>query len=273
MRAISEVISRNAIGDGTVSQHSLQALRAILLDLGHVDAFVLPGVKRERVPVMVGGLTVLIGAMQELGVQRLQAINAGLRLGVLSDLELRANRRDRRDAAIRSCMGRFRVDTQRALRTAGIATLLYERLQPQLDNHRHYLAWSAMLHETGLAISMTGSHKHGAYIVEHADLGGFTTREQRMLATFVLGQKGNLRKVREALMEPDVARAVLALRLAVVLMHARADNDLDGLRLRMKGRIEIDLPRELLAKHPTLAPWFEKEEGFWGDVGIGFQVR
>ena len=273
MRAISEVISRNAIGDGAVSQASLHALRDILLELGHVDAFNMPGVKRERVPVMVGGLTVLIGAMQELKVTRLQAINAGLRLGVLSDLELRANRRDRRDAAIRSCMGRFRVDTQRALRTAGIATLLYERLQPQLDNHRHYLAWSAMLHETGLAISMTGAHKHGAYIVEHADLGGFTTREQRMLATFVLGQKGNLRKVREALLEPDVARAVLALRLAVVLMHARADNDLDGLRLRMKGRIEIDLPRELLAKHPTLAPWFEKEEGFWGDVGIGFQVR
>jgi len=273
MRAISEVILRNGIGDGTVSQASLHALRDILFDVGHVDAFLLPGVKRERVAVMVGGLTVLIGAMHELQVERLQAINAGLRLGVLSDLELRANRRDRRDAAIRTCMGRFRVDTQRALRTAGIATLIYERLQPQSDNHHHYLAWSAMLHEIGLAISMSGAHKHGAYIVEHADLGGFTTREQRMLATFVLGQKGNLRKIREALAEPDLARALLALRLAVVLMHARADNDLDGLRLRMKGRIEIDLPRELLAKHPTLAPWFEKEACFWEEVGVGFQVR
>ena len=91
----------------------------------------LPGVKRERVPVMVGGLTVLIGAMQELKVERLTAINAGLRLGVLSDLELRANRRDRRDAAIRACMGRFGVDSGRALRTVGIATQLFERLQPQ----------------------------------------------------------------------------------------------------------------------------------------------
>jgi len=273
MRAISEVIGRNAIGDGTVSQASLQALRDILIGLGHVDAFALQGVKRDRVPVMVGGLTVLIGAMQELKVERLQAINAGLRLGVLSDLELRANRRDRRDAAIRSCMQRFRVDTQRALRTCGIATLLYERLQPQADSQPHYLAWSAMLHEIGLAISMSGAHKHGAYIVEHVDLGGFTTREQRLLATLVLGQKGNLRKIREALLDPDLAKAVLALRLAVVLMHARADNDIGGLRLRMKGRIEIDLPPELLARHPTLAPWFEKEECSWNEVGIGFQAK
>ena len=273
MRAISEVIGRNAVGDGTVSQASLHALRDILLELGHVDAFSLSGVKRDRVPVMVGGLTVLIGAMQELKVERLHAINAGLRLGVLSDLELRANRRDRRDAAIRACMGRFRVDSQRALRTCGIATLLYERLQPQADNHTHYLSWSAMLHEIGLAISMSGAHKHGAYIVEHADLGGFTTREQGMLATLVLGQKGNLRKVREALVDADLAKALLALRLAVVLMHARADNDLAGLRLRMKGKIEIDLPPELLARHPTLAPWFEKEECHWNEVGVAFQVR
>lgn len=273
MRAISEVIARNAIGDGTVSLASLHALRDILIELAHVDAFCLPGVKRERVPVMVGGLTVLIGAMQELKVGHLNAINAGLRLGVLSDLELRANRRDRRDAAIRTCMGRFRVDSGRALRTVNIATVLFERLQPQADTHRPYLAWAAMLHEIGLAISMSGAHKHGAYIVEHADLGGFTTREQRMLATLMLGQKGNLRKIRESLVEPDFAKAVLALRLAVVLMHARADDDIAGLRLRMKSRIELDLPPGLMGKHPTLAPWLEKEAEAWGEVGMAFQLR
>ncbi|MBQ5963882.1 Ppx/GppA phosphatase family protein [Massilia sp. ZL223] len=273
MRAISEVIARNTIGDGTVSQASLHALRDILLELGHVDAFSLPGVKKERVPVMVGGLTVLIGVMQELKIPRLTAINAGLRLGVLSDLELRANHRDRRDAAIRACLRRFDVDPQRAMRTAGIAAAMYERLQPQGDNLHHYLAWSSMLHEVGLAVSMTGAHKHGAYIVENADLAGFTTREQRLMSTLVLGQKGNLRKIRESLGEPDLAKAVLALRLAVVFMHARADEDLAGLRLRLKGRVEIELPPDLLAKHPTLAPWFEKEEGFWNEIGLPFQVR
>jgi exopolyphosphatase/guanosine-5'-triphosphate,3'-diphosphate pyrophosphatase len=263
-----------------MSQASLQALRDILLELGHVDAFNMPGIKRERVPVMVGGLTVLIGVMQELGVQQLTTINAGLRLGVLSDLELRANSRDRRDAAIRACMRRFGVDSQRAMRTANIASRLFDMLAPA--DAQHYLCWSAMLHEVGLQISMTGAHKHGAYIVEHADLPGFTTREQRLMGTLVLGQKGNLRKIREALGDPDVAKAVLALRMAVVFMHARADDDLAGLGLRMQtrlrtrldsARIELDLPAGLLAKHPTLGPWLQKEEGAWGEIGIPFQVR
>ena len=280
MRAINEVILRNSIGDGSMSQASLHALRDILLELGHVDAFNMPGIKKERVPVMVGGLTVLIAVMQELGVERLTAINAGLRLGVLSDLELRANRRDRRDAAIRACMRRFGVDGQRALRTSHIASRLYETLAP--IDAQHYLCWSAMLHEVGLAISMTGAHKHGAYIVEHADLPGFTTREQRLMGTLVLGQKGNLRKIRESLLELDMAKAVLALRMAVVFMHARADDDLAGLNVRVVqrlktrldgARIELDLPAGLMAKHPTLAPWLQKEEEAWSEIGVPFQVK
>lgn len=271
MRAINEVIGRNGIGDGSMSQASLHALRDILLELGHVDAFTLPGIKKERVPVMAGGLTVLIAVMQELGIDRLTAINAGLRLGVLSDLELRANRRDRRDAAIRACMRRFGVDSQRALRTAHIASALYDQLDPA--DAQHYLCWSAMLHEVGLQISMTGFHKHGAYIVEHADLPGFTTREQRLMSNLVLGQKGNLRKIREALQEPDVAKAVLALRMAAVFMHARADDDLAGLRVRMRQRIELELPAGLLARHPTLAPWLQKEVEAWNEVGMAFVAR
>jgi exopolyphosphatase/guanosine-5'-triphosphate,3'-diphosphate pyrophosphatase len=272
IRAIAEVIARNGLGDGTMSLASLLALRDRLVELGHVDAFDLPGVKRERVIVMAGGLSILIGVMQELGVNSMTAINAGLRLGVLSDLELRASRRDRRDQAIQDCMHRFGVDGGRAARTAAIAGKLFDRLAPQDDSVKPHLLRASMLHEVGQAVSHTGAHKHAAYIVEHADLPGFTAREQRLMATLVLGQKGNLRKVRDALGVPDQARAVLALRLAAVFMHARVDADVDALRLRMKNRIEIETPRGWLGQHPTVAAWFEKEAAAWGEVGVGFQV-
>jgi len=272
IRAIAEVIARNGIGDGSMSLPSLLALRDKLVELGHVDAFDLPGVKRERVIVMAGGLSILIGVMQELGVKTMTAINAGLRLGVLSDLELRANRRDRRDQAIQDCMRRFGLDEARAARTAAIAGRLFDRLAPQDDTVKPQLLRASLLHEVGLAVSHTGAHKHAAYIVEHADLPGFTAREQRLMSTLVLGHKGNLRKVREVLAVPDLARAVLALRLAAVFMHARVDGDVDALRLRMKGRIEIETPRGWLRQHPTVAAWFEKEAAAWGEVGVGFQV-
>jgi exopolyphosphatase/guanosine-5'-triphosphate,3'-diphosphate pyrophosphatase len=272
IRAINEVITRNRLGDGTMSVASLLALRDRLIEAGHVDAFDLPGIKRERVIVMAGGLSVLLGAMQEFGVRAITAINAGLRLGVLSDLDLRARRSDRRDSAIQDCMRRFGVDEQRALRTAATARQLYDRLGSADDGVRRHLLWSCMLHEVGQAVSHTGAHKHAAYIVEHADLPGFTKHEQRLMSTIVLAQKGNLRKVREALGEPDLARSVLALRLAAVFMHARVDDQLDGLRLRMKNRIEIEVPRGWLVQHPTVAAWFDKEAAAWAEVGVGFQV-
>jgi exopolyphosphatase/guanosine-5'-triphosphate,3'-diphosphate pyrophosphatase len=272
IRAISEVIARNGIGDGSMSTASLLALRDRLVQLGHVDAFDLPGVKRERVIVMVGGLSILIGVMQELGVKSMTAINAGLRLGVLSDLELRASRRDRRDVAIQDCQRRFGADPQRAARTASIARKLFEKLAPQDEAVKHHLLRACLLHEVGQAVSHTGAHKHAAYIVEHADLPGFTAREQRLMSTIVLGQKGNLRKVREALGVPDLAKAVLAMRLAAVFMHARVDGDVDGLKVRMKGRIEIETPRAWLAQHPTVAAWFDKEAAAWSEVGVAFQV-
>jgi exopolyphosphatase/guanosine-5'-triphosphate,3'-diphosphate pyrophosphatase len=169
-------------------------------------------------------------------------------------------------------MRRFKVDEQRALRTASIARQLFNRLGAGDDDLCRYLLWSCMLHEVGQTVSHTGAHKHAAYIVEHADLPGFTSREQRLMSTIVLAQKGNLRKVRESLGTPEMARAVLALRLAAVFMHARVDSDIDGLRLRMKQRIDIDTPRGWLKQHPTVAAWFDKETAAWGEVGVGFQV-
>jgi len=61
--------------------------------------------------------------------------------------------------------------------------------------------------------------------------------------------------------------------MAVVFMHARADEDLAGLNMRMRQRIELELPAGLLAKHPTLGPWLQKEEGAWNEVGIPFQAK
>jgi exopolyphosphatase/guanosine-5'-triphosphate,3'-diphosphate pyrophosphatase len=274
IRAIADVIAKNGIGDGTLSRESLLALRDRLVAFGHVGAVDLSGIKRERVPVMVGGLAVLIGVLQELGIERMRAINAGLRLGVLSDLELRANRHDRRDQAILACIRRFGVDEPRALRTAALAHKLYTTLAPHDETLAPYLRWSCMLHEVGQAVSHSGAHKHAAYIVEHADLPGFTTREQRTMATLVVGQKGNLRKIRDALADPDFAKAVLALRLAAMLMHARiGDADIGGLKLQMKSRIEIEAPRDWMAGHPTVACWLDQEREWWTEVDRPLTVR
>ena len=130
-----------------------------------------------------------------------------------------------------------------------------------------------LFRSVGMVVSHSGYHKHGAYMIENADLPGFTSGEQRLLSKLVLGQKGNLRKLDGSLVDVDFAKAVLALRLAVMAMHSRIDVLADELRVKMKSRIEIEIRRDWIRQHPTLAYWIEKEQDWWGEAGIEFIVR
>ena len=273
IRAIHDAISKNALGDGTLSVKSMEALKARLVQYGHISRIELIGMKPDRAAVMVGGLAILIGLMQELGIKSLTPIEAGLRMGLLWDLQLRATKRDRREQSVREFLQRFHADEGRANHVANAASAIYGQLKPAGDSYGKHLYWSGLLHEVGLAVSQSGYHKHAAYLIENADLPGFTTREQRVMSTLILAQKGNLRKINDALGDPDFAKAVLALRLAVIFMHSRIDVATDAMRVKMKGRIELEIKRELIAHHPTLSYSMQKERECWDEVGTDLSIK
>ena len=272
-RAIAEIIAKNNLGDGRLSSAGLEALKQRFIDVGQVAKIDMPGLRPDRASTIIGGLAILIALVRELDIGAVLPIEAGLRMGVMWDLYLRSMQRDRREQSVAALARKFHVDHERAARVAQQAGALYAQLKPAGENCVRPLQWSAMLHEIGLALSQTGYHKHTAYMVENADLPGFTTREQKLMGKLVLAQKGNLRKVAEALADPDFAKAVLALRMAVLLMHARMEATSAELKMRMKNRIELEIKREWVASHPTLAFWIEKEQECWDEVGVDFSVR
>ncbi|RJG01947.1 Ppx/GppA phosphatase family protein [Noviherbaspirillum sedimenti] len=273
IRAIADAIVRNSLGDGKLSYKSMEALKARLIEFGHVGRIDLLGMKPDRAAIIMGGLAVLMGVLRELRVKNLQPLEAGLRMGVLRDLQLRATRRDRRELSVQGFLERFALDATRADRVAQIASGLYAQLKPSSNAYERQLYWSGLLHEVGMVVSHSGYHKHGAYMIENADLPGFTTGEQRLLSKLVLGHKGNLRKLNGMLADADFAKAVLALRLAVMAMHSRIDVLADELRVKMKSRIELEIRRDWSRQHATLAYWIEKEQEWWAEAGIEFVVR
>ena len=273
IRAIADIIARNQLGDGLLSVASLAALKQRFIAFGHVSKIDMPGLRPDRAGTIIGGLAILIGLFRELAIEQMTPIEAGLRMGVMWDLYLRSTKRDRREQSVRATMHKFHVDEGRAKRVATDALAIYAQLKPASDTLGTSLRWSGLLHEVGMVVSQTGYHKHAAYIVENADLPGFTTRDQKTMSKLILAQKGNLRKVADALADPDFAKAVLALRLAVLFMHSRIEADFSQLRLRMKSRIELEIKREWVALHPTVAFWIEKEQELWDEVGIDFSVR
>ena len=273
IRALAEVISRNKLGDGLLSAQSLDALKRRFIGFGQVGNIDLPGLRPDRAGTIIGGLAILIALVAELGIEVLVPIDAGLRMGVMWDLYARSMQCDRRDESVRLLAEKFRAEKTRGERVAHESATLYAQLKPSADTYVKLLNWSAQLHEVGMAVSQTGYHKHAAYMVENADLPGFTAREQKAMARLIVAQKGNLRKIGEALADPDFAKAVLALRLAILLMHARIEADFSELKLRMKSRIELDIKRDWVAHHPTVSFWIEKEQEWWEEVGVDFCVR
>ena len=273
MRAIAEAISNAGLGDGRITLNSLHALKNYCISRGSIAQLELRGVKSERVAMVVSGLAILAGIMTELKIDTLIPIEAGLRIGVMWDLYLRATRRDRREVSVQQAAKLFHSDMERAHTVADMAKSLYQQLKPVGDTYTRLLQWSALLHEAGMVISHTGYHKHGAYMIENADMAGFTTREQRIMSKLILSQKGNLRKVAEGLADSDFAKAVLALRLSVMLMHSRAGIEYEDLRIRMKKTIELEMQRDWVSEHPTVAYWLQKEIEFWREIGIDYSVR
>lgn len=272
-RAIGEIIERNGLGDGRISLAGLEALRDRFIAFGQVARIDMPGLRPDRASTIIGGLAIMLALVRELDIDAVQPIEAGLRMGVMWDLYLRSMQRDRREQSVAEAARKFHVDEARAACVAQLAAGLYVQLKPVTDTCIRPLQWSAMLHEVGMVVSQTGYHKHAAYMIEHADLPGFTTREQKLMGRLVLAQKGNLRKVAEGLTDPDFAKAVLALRIAILMMHGRSAVEPGMLKLRMKSRIDLEIRRDWMAGHPTLAYWIEKEQEWWDEVGVDFSLR
>jgi exopolyphosphatase/guanosine-5'-triphosphate,3'-diphosphate pyrophosphatase len=271
-RTIADIIVKNGIGK-EVNASTLDALKQRFIEFGHVGKIDMPGLRPDRASTIIGGLAILIGLVRELDIPVVQPIEAGLRMGVMWDLHLRSTKRDRREQSVQACLQRFHVDERRANRVADDALALYVLTKPSTEEYTRHLYWSALLHEVGLVVSQTGYHKHAAYMIENADLPGFTTREQKTMSRLIIAHKGNLRKVAEVLTDPDFVKAVVALRLAVLFMHSRLDIDFTLLKLRMKNRIELEIRRDWVDDHPTLSYWLEKEQEQWDSVGVDFSIR
>jgi exopolyphosphatase/guanosine-5'-triphosphate,3'-diphosphate pyrophosphatase len=268
--AVAELIRQWNWSDGSViTAELLLNLRQKLIEAGEIRRLKLPGLKPERAQVLAGGVAVLAAVFETLGVTEMVPARGGLRLGLLYDLLGRRERHDLRDATVLRLQKRFEVDRAQAQQVAAVARQLHDALDPQADEEGvKRLGWAAALHEVGFAISHADHHKHGAYLVGNADLAGFSTTDQKRIATLILAQRGNLRKVAEVLTDPPRAAKILALRLAVIFCHARRPIQLPKWTVSgRRGSFDLRLDGDWLARHPLTQFLLEEEAGQWDKVG------
>lgn len=237
--AAADILHAAGHSEGWIEAAALFDLRAQLQRAGHIDQLNLPGLKEDRRPVLAGGLSVLIAVFELLGISRLRAMDTGLRHGVLHDLVGRdSGTADIRSQSIERLAFRFEADAEQVQRVQMASSHFFDDLLPsvqdsleQRQRHQRKLRWAGQLHEVGTLISHSDSHKHSAYIVENADVLGFSNNELHRLSLLVLGHKGKLRKLDADFDDVRFVQQLMCLRLGVLLCHARVMPALKGLRL------------------------------------------
>jgi exopolyphosphatase/guanosine-5'-triphosphate,3'-diphosphate pyrophosphatase len=147
---------------------------------------------------------------------------------------------DVRATTVRRLASKFAADEAHAGRVSKVAQTFYRQLcislgPEDLARHLSKLDWAAQLHEIGSQISHSDYHRHGAYILDHADAPGFAQPELHRLSQLVLGHRGKLKKLDVDFSDETFARQLMCLRLAVILCHARREPDLKGLSLGATG--------------------------------------
>ncbi len=266
MGAVGAVLAAAGHGEGVITRAGLDWLLEQLLRARHADRVRLDGLKEDRRPVIGGGVSIVRAVFDVLHIDRINVAQGALRQGALYDLLERDHAgADLRWATVRALMRRFAVDEAHAARVARLAGRLFDGAAPPgSEVAARALQWAACLHEVGCRISHSDYHRHGAYIIEHADAAGFAQSELHALGLLVLGHRGKPRKLEAALDEPVLALQLMCLRTAVALCHARRDPDADGLSLRLDGpRCTVRARAGWAAAYPQSAHLLREESQAW----------
>lgn len=269
--AVSQLMVAMGHNDAAITPARLRKLIDKCIAAGHIDRIDLPGLKADRRPVIAGGLALLYTLCAQFSIERLQPAKGALRQGIVIELAERhaAGRGDRRELSVRELQRRFDADQVQARRVRDVALALYRGAAAADEAGSRELGWAAHLHEIGLMVSHHDHHRHSAYLLGHADAAAFSQTEQRQLAAIVLGQRGGLRKIEASLTDRRFALQVLALRLAVILCHARGPVDARALSLAVDGgRASLSFAPSWAASHPRALYLLQQECEAWIRSGV-----
>jgi exopolyphosphatase/guanosine-5'-triphosphate,3'-diphosphate pyrophosphatase len=239
--AVGDMLGVAGWPTGTVTREGLDWLLDRLLKAQRADNLRIEGMKDDRRAVIGGGLSVLRALFDLLEITEMHAAQGALRHGALYDLLDREQAQtDMRATTVQKLSHKFAADPAQAQRVSQVATMLFEQMLADVPEEQRArlvrkVAWAAQLHEIGAQISHSEYHKHGAYILDNADAHGFSQTELHRLSQLLLGHRGKLRKVEVSLEDAVFAQQLLALRLAVILCHARRDPDLQELTLESQA--------------------------------------
>jgi exopolyphosphatase / guanosine-5'-triphosphate,3'-diphosphate pyrophosphatase len=280
VRAIGDTIRVLDSSAHSITPAGISRALEYSIDAGHTRELKLEPITEDRRPVFPGGLAILAEVFSVLDIKDMRIAEGAMREGLLYDMLGRYQREDSRELTVRAMQQRYHVDLEQAERVESTVSNFLEQTQAwRLEEPLAHLAlkWAAQLHEIGLDVSHSGYHRHGAYLLENADMPGFPREEQRLLARLVGAhrRKLNLEGVEELVppWDRNALYLIVLLRLAVLLHRGRSSTALPPLELSATSRsLEVRFPLGWLDDHPLTSADLQQEVDYLRASGFRLRV-
>ena len=258
VRAIA-LACQQECGEGVITRPALKHLRTKILEYSNISEIDVAWLSVARRDNFIAGLAILTAIFDVLKVDQMHFARGALREGALYDLVGRSEHEDVCLRSVQSMQGRFNVDMAQAGRVSACARQLFTQIADDWSLSKGdwtRLRWAAELHEVGLSISHVQFHKHGEYILNGADMPGFTRQQQQALAFLVRGHRRRLRKSLlndfTAKDRPVLLHLCVLLRLSVLLNRGRGDSQPPEVTLKVQGDslLSLELKGESFDNYP-----------------------
>ena len=156
---------------------------------------------------------------------------------------------------------------------------LFEQAAPGTSSTRRSAdaGLGARLHELDATIAHSQYQVHGAYVIEHSDIAGFSRQEQQFLAALVRTHRRKIPKSAfDALPDrllPSARRTAALLRIAALLHRSRDSEEIPRLDLLVDGpRMVLGLDRRWLHNRPLLRADLEGEPPQIAALGVQLEI-
>ncbi|GDY26259.1 MULTISPECIES: Ppx/GppA phosphatase family protein [unclassified Agarivorans] len=270
IKAVAKVCVDNNFCENEIQLSGLDAIVEHYLEAGECN-LPLKGLSEERQPVFLGGVLVLQALFQALGITSMHAAESALREGLLYELKGRLEHSDIRPSSVQRLAERYHVDSQFSGRVDTTCQLLLNQVAEtwSLDEveTNKLLTWASQLFLVGLDVAHSDYHKHGAYIVEHVDLAGFSRLEQQQLAALVLAHRRRFPVKQFPLQNTDLLKACLILRLSVIFNRGKRRQTLPELQFRAAGQqMSLLLDQQWLQNNPLTRADLENEQQYLSQI-------
>jgi len=259
-QAVTQILVKQGINDAIRLKYLYQ-LREKCIEQTHVSRLDIDGLPPARMGIFPSGLAILIALFECLKIKNMQIAGGALREGIIYGMLDNYQKSDRRAQGINQLISRFHIDPTQSSRAQKVALHLCKQMCEQAkicdyDTHG-VISAAAALHELGLHIGFKQYHEHGAYILNHVEITGYTTLQRMMIRDLVSLHRLPIDNTSLSNYSDEI-KAMLecclrVLRIAIILIGRRKDDAIPQVNLQIHNtQWTLKLPHNIKTKHPLI---------------------